>query len=82
MRAHTAQGSALVLIPLHQAVAELDAVPGLRVHRSWWVARHAVTAVVRDGRNLRLRLSNGIEAPIARASVATVRAAGWLDDPG
>lgn len=82
VRAHTPQGSALVLIPLHQAVAELDAVPGLRVHRSWWVARHAVSTVVRDGRNLRLRLSNGIEAPVARASVATVRAAGWLDDPG
>ncbi|MDE1148145.1 MAG: LytTR family DNA-binding domain-containing protein [Azospirillaceae bacterium] len=80
VRAHTPLGSALVLIPLHQAVAELDDVPGMRVHRSWWVARAAVAGLVRDGRNLRLRLVTGLEAPVARTSVAAVRAAGWLDD--
>jgi hypothetical protein len=79
VRAHTSKGSALILIPLHQAINELRGVPGLRVHRSWWVARAAVVSVVRDGRNLKLRLSNEIEAPVARASVAELRAAGWLE---
>ncbi|MBB6254243.1 LytTR family transcriptional regulator DNA-binding domain-containing protein [Nitrospirillum iridis] len=78
VRAHTLVGSALVLTPLHQAIAELGAVPGLKVHRSWWVARAAVAGAVRDGRNLRLRLTTGLEAPVARANVAAVRAAGWL----
>ncbi|MFT4251060.1 MAG: LytTR family transcriptional regulator DNA-binding domain-containing protein, partial [Caulobacter sp.] len=52
----------------------------LQVHRSWWVARRAVARVERDGRNLRLRLVDGEAAPIARAAVARLRAAGWLAD--
>ena len=78
VRAHTSKGSALILIPLHQAIRELDGMPGLRVHRSWWVARDAVTGCVRDGRNVRLRLLNGVQAPVARACVAQARAAGLL----
>ena len=81
VRAHTSKGSALVLIPLHQAIRELDGTPGLRVHRSWWVARDAVTGCIRDGRNVRLRLLNDVQAPVARASVAQVRAAGLLGAP-
>jgi hypothetical protein len=79
VRVHTSQGSDLVLMSLGQAMAELAAMEGLQVHRSWWVARHAVDAVVEDGRNLRLRLVNGIEAPVSRTSVAKLRAAGWID---
>ncbi|KQS54047.1 hypothetical protein ASG17_13970 [Brevundimonas sp. Leaf363] len=78
VRAHLEQGSRLVLMTLGQAVARTGQ-EGLQIHRSWWVARRAVTGTVRDGRNLRLRLSNGIEAPVARAAVARLRAAGWLD---
>ncbi len=78
VRAHTRLGSALILIPLHQAVRELGGVPGLRIHRSWWVARAAVKGAVQEGRSVRLLLSNGTQAPVARAAVAEVRAAGWL----
>ena len=78
VRAHTRLGSALILIPLRQALEELADVPGIRTHRSWWVARSAVAGCVRDGRNVRLRLTNGLEAPVARASVAGVRAAGLM----
>ncbi len=82
VRVHTSAGSALVLIPLHQALAELDAVPGLRVHRSWWVAIDAVIGPVRDGRNMRLRLVNGLEAPVSRARVAEARKAQILAAEG
>jgi len=34
---------------------------------------------VTRGRNLCLRLSNGLEVPVSRASVSKLRAAGWLD---
>ena len=78
VRAHTAKGSDLVLIPLKQAIAELADIDGLQVHRSWWVARAAVVQPVTSGRNLALRLSNGLEVPVSRASVAKLRAAGWL----
>ena len=73
VRVHTSAGSALILIPLRQALDELGAVPGLQVHRSWWVARHAVIGTVQDGRNVRLRLSNGLQAPVSRARVAEAR---------
>lgn len=80
VRAHTPAGSALILIRMRDAVAELEGVPGERVHRSWWVARDAVAAAVRQDRNLRLRLVDGREVPVARSSVATLRERGWLAD--
>jgi hypothetical protein len=81
VRVHTAAGSELVLVSMRDAIAGLDPRLGARTHRSWWVARAAVAGVVADGRNLRLRLTNGVEAPVARSSVGMLRAAGWLDLP-
>jgi DNA-binding LytR/AlgR family response regulator len=78
VRAHTARGSDLILTPLKEAIAELAGADGLQVHRSWWVAKAAVAEPVSSGRNLMLRLSNGLEVPVSRASVAKLRAAGWL----
>lgn len=80
VRVHTDTGSELLLMSLAQTIAALDAVEGLQTHRSWWVARSAVIGLVEDGRNLRLTLSNGLEAPVSRARVAKLRAAGWLRD--
>lgn len=79
VRLHTTEGSALVLSPLARAIEQVGDLEGLRVHRSWWVARHAVRGVAHDGRNLRLLLTSGLEAPVARAKVAELKAAGWLD---
>lgn len=79
VRAHTASGSDLILIPLKEAIAELGGVDGLQVHRSWWVARDAVVEPVASSRSLSLRLSNGLQVPVSRASVAKLRAAGWLE---
>jgi hypothetical protein len=79
VRAHTLAGSDLILIPLHQAVAELAGLEGLQVHRSWWVARRAVVEVERDGRSVRLKLRNGVSAPVSRRAVAALKAAAWID---
>ncbi|WP_428392238.1 LytTR family DNA-binding domain-containing protein [Lichenicoccus sp.] len=76
VRVHTRTASRLVLMPMHQAIGDLGEVPGLRVHRSWWVARDAVVATTRHGRNVRLRLANGVEAPVSRANIVSLRAAG------
>lgn len=80
VRVHTAGGSRLVLATLKQAMAALDGAEGQQVHRSWWVARKAVRGVERHGRNLRLRLVNGLAAPVARSAVAPLRAAGWIGE--
>ncbi len=79
VRAYTDRGSELILMPLKAAMAELGA-EGLQVHRSWWVARCAVTGVVQDGRNLKLKLVNDLEAPVSRKSIALLRQAGWLTE--
>lgn len=78
VRIRTDHGSRLEMGPLARVTAGLSGVEGLQVHRSWWVARRAIAGVERDGRNLHLRLADGEKAPVSRASVAKLRAAGWL----
>jgi hypothetical protein len=78
VRAHTALGSDLILMRMRDAVAELGGLDGAQVHRSWWVARSAVEEVLRDGRNIRLVLGQGLEAPVARNNIAELKAAGWF----
>ena len=78
VRVHTTQGSALVLMSLSQAIDGLKDLEGMQTHRSWWVARSAITGVVEDGRNLRLSLKGGLEAPVSRARVGRLREEGWL----
>lgn len=78
VRAHTALGSDLVLMRMRDAVGELGGIEGLQIHRSWWVARHAVSGVRRDGRNIRLVLDTGIEAPVSRGMLAPLKDAGWI----
>ena len=78
VRAHGPDSSALILLRMRDAEAELVGVDGLRIHRSWWVARSAVEKVLRDGRGYKLRLTNGLEPPVARDRVAVLKAAGWL----
>jgi hypothetical protein len=78
VRVHTSQGSTLVLMSLSQAIAGLKDIEGVQTHRSWWVARAAITGVVEDGRNLRLQLVGGLEAPVSRSRVGLLRQEGWL----
>lgn len=79
VRAHGPDASTLILQRMRDAEAELTGIDGMRVHRSWWVARWALERVVRDGRNYRLRLVGGLEAPVARERISALRDAGWLD---
>lgn len=78
VRVHGRDGSRLVHASLGRAAAELKGVEGMQVHRSWWVARDAVESVLEDNRSIRLRLRNGLEAPVGRTRIAALRAAGWF----
>lgn len=73
VRVHRPGGSTLELMPLQEAIERYGS-GGLQVHRSWWVAADAVVDAERDGRNWRLRLSNGLIVPVARNRIAGVRA--------
>jgi hypothetical protein len=78
VRAFTAVGSDMILMRMGDAVRELESEDGLLVHRSFWVARVAISDWTRDGKNLTLRLSNNKNVPVARDRQAQVKAAGWL----
>ena len=79
LRVYTSAGDDLILMRLRDAVAELAAVDGLQVHRSYWVARDAVARSERQGRRRVLVLSNGLEVPVSESRLPALRAAGWLD---
>lgn len=78
VRVHTALGSDLLLMRFADAVAELDGLEGLRVHRSWWVAKGAVASAKAEGRRAVLTLANGLAVPVTRETVPEIRRAGWL----
>jgi hypothetical protein len=79
VRIHTKLGDTMIHLRMSDAVNELDGIDGMLVHRSWWVARDAITGWSRDGKTLLLQLSNGKSVPVARDRQPLVRAAGWLE---
>ena len=68
----------LVLMRMRDAIERLEGADGLRIHRSWWVAKNAVVSVRRDGRTAIITLTGNHEAPVARDMMPQLRAAGWL----
>lgn len=78
LRLHTSKGQDLILLRLADAVAELEGIEGMQVHRSWWVARDAITAARRgDGRAI-LTLKDGAEVPVSRTYAGQLREKGWI----
>jgi LytTr DNA-binding domain len=78
LRISTAVGDTMVHGRMADAEAELAGLEGMRVHRSWWVARTAVKGWTRDGKTLNLTLRNGKTVPVARDRQPLLKAAGWL----
>ena len=78
VRVHTDRGHHMLLMRMRDAVAEVGAVEGEQVHRSWWVARDAVEGQLGQGRAVRLKLAGGLEAPVARNSLARLKALRWI----
>ncbi len=78
LRIYTAAGNDLLLMRLADAVDELEGYDGLRVHRSYWVARAAIERAERTGRRSTLHLVNGLTVPVSRSYVADLKARGWL----
>jgi hypothetical protein len=77
LRVHTAEGDALVLMRFADALAALKGCDGVRVHRSWWVARRAVDEVRFSRGRGELGLRNGLKAPVSRTYAAELRSMGW-----
>lgn len=62
----TGAGQASLLMRFADALAELDGVCGLRVHRSHWVALDAVSRAERRAGKVQVRLCDGSAVPVSR----------------
>jgi len=78
LRVHTDAGSNLVLMRMTDACALLEDAPGARVHRSWWVARAAVTSDGQRAGRMMLDLSSGLQVPVSRAMQQRLKGSGWF----
>ncbi len=77
-RVRTTRGDDLLLIRLADAMAEAAPTPGIRVHRSHWVALDQVATVRRDGERAIVTLRTGGDIPVSRSHMHAIRDAGLL----
>lgn len=69
--------SVLIHYRFRDAVNDLRDCAGTQVHRSAWVADHAVVNARRSGRRWSLHLTDGSSVPVSESSIALCRARGW-----
>ncbi|MBA4352274.1 MAG: hypothetical protein C0427_13650 [Rhodobacter sp.] len=74
----TTLGSTRLLMRLSDAMAEAAPTPGLRIHRSHWVALDHIRDARRDGPRASVTLTNGTELPVSRSHVAALEETGLL----
>jgi len=78
LRLHTSKGQDLILMRLSDAIVELEGIEGAQAHRSWWVARDAITDAVRGDGRATLTLKDGAEVPVSRTYARLMRERGWI----
>jgi hypothetical protein len=78
VRVRTTKGEELILMRLSDAIRETAPEPGLRVHRSHWVAKDRVVSARRDGDRAILTMAHGGDIPVSRSHIPAVKDAGLL----
>ncbi|QMU59727.1 MAG: hypothetical protein GKR98_17005 [Boseongicola sp.] len=78
----TTAGESLILMRLSDAIAETTGTDGMQIHRSHWIATHAVTVARRDGARAVVTLQDGRELPVSRTYLKDLTAAGLLPKKG
>jgi hypothetical protein len=78
LRVYTATSNELIRYRFSDAVGEVSHLPGLQVHRSFWVNKKAVANVRRNGRSYEIVLKGGLEVPVSRSFRYAVKESGLL----
>ncbi|UTS90135.1 LytTR family DNA-binding domain-containing protein [Rhizobium anhuiense] len=69
----TSRGRELLLLRFADALKETAATPGLRVHRSHWVADAHIESLKRDNGRLLILTRDGTQIPVSRSYAEDVR---------
>lgn len=75
IQVHTTRGTELVYYRFGDALEELAALDGLRIHRSAWVSRKAVARVESEGRNMHVVVSSGARFKVSLSNRGAVLSA-------
>ncbi len=75
----TEAGMDSLLLRLADAIAETDGVEGLQVHRSHWVARSAISGLLRGRGKVALWMSDGAVVPVSRRHLGVVLGLGLAE---
>lgn len=73
VRVHTSLGHDLVLMRLADAIEQSDAIEGLQVHRSHWVALDGVKSIRSKAGKMVIVLKSEFEVPVSRSYQGAVR---------
>ncbi|MEM1087370.1 MAG: LytTR family DNA-binding domain-containing protein, partial [Pseudomonadota bacterium] len=66
VRVHTERGDDLVTSTFEDALRAVSGIPGVRTHRSWWVAENVVREVEKSGSSFVVVLASGLRVPLGR----------------
>jgi hypothetical protein len=78
VRIHSAAGEHMMLMRLSDAEDLATPLPGLKPHRSWWVAEAGVDNIAKSDGKLQITLKSGVQVPVSREGAKRVREAGWI----
>jgi hypothetical protein len=81
VRIHHTQGAKLVHYRFADAVSDMGLGRGIRVHRSFWIANHAIKEISR-GRRMEIVLTNGIKVPVSSSFRSSLPAQDFSSDDG
>ncbi|MEQ8507548.1 MAG: LytTR family DNA-binding domain-containing protein [Rhodospirillaceae bacterium] len=81
LKIYTMLGEDMVMYRMRDAVSELKDWPGVRVHRSFWVAKSAVQEVEKTGRTFKLTLTNGLQVPVSQSYRGLIEQEGLVVPP-
>ena len=73
LKVHTDKGHHLLLMRFKDALKQLEHYAGIQTHRSWWIAKDAVTSTQKDGRKITVLLENGLKVPVSKTYQDDVR---------
>jgi hypothetical protein len=65
IRVYTPNQEYMVLYRFSDAVRDLSEIPGLQVHRSYWVSKYAIDCIRPSAKKFTLKLNTGVNVPVS-----------------